>query len=315
MRIALDRLPTDTDVLHRLVRDMASALDSRQSEIERLRQIIVEFKRARFGRSAERLDPEQASLALEELETDLAAAVAAAPVVEPSGSSQPATPPHRGPLPAHLPRVETVLPVPHQRCPDCGGALHDAGATSSEMLDWIPAQLRVLRITRPKCACRACGTLHQAPAPERVIAGGLATPALLAHVLVSRYCDHLPLYRQSRILARHGVEISHSTLAGWVGGACWWLEALYERLAAHVLAADRLCSPTTRRCRCWIPAGAAPAPGGCGPTPVTTGRMATPRRPRCCSATSRTARASGWRSISGTSGASCRWTAMPDSRA
>ncbi len=245
MRIALDELPTDTDVLHRLVRDMASALDSRQSEIERLRQIIVEFKRARFGRSAERLDPEQASLALEELETDLAAAVAATPAVEPPVPVLPAALPHRGPLPAHLPRVETVLPVPHQRCPDCGGALHDAGATSSEMLDWIPAQLRVLRITRPKCACRACGTLHQAPAPERVLAGGLTTPALLAHVLVSRYCDHLPLYRQSRILARQGLEISRSTLAGWVGGACWWLEALHERLAAHVMAADRLFADDT----------------------------------------------------------------------
>ncbi len=245
MRIALDQLPTDTDVLHRLVRDMASALDSRQSEIERLRQIIVEFKRARFGRSAERLDPEQTSLALEELETDLAVAVTAAPLVQTRAPPQPEAPPHRGPLPAHLPRVETILPVPHQRCPDCGGALHDAGATSSEMLDWIPAQLRVLRITRPKCACRACGTLHQAPAPERVIAGGLATPALLAHVLVSRYCDHLPLYRQSRILARHGMGISRSTLAGWVGAACWWLEPLHERLAAHIMAADRLFADDT----------------------------------------------------------------------
>ena len=245
MQIALDQLPTDTDVLHRLVRDMASALDSRQSEIERLRQIIVEFKRARFGRSAERLDPEQASLALEEMETDLAAAVAVAPAVEPPAPSQPAMSPHRGPLPVRLPRVETVVPVPHEHCPDCGGTLHDAGATSSEMLDWIPAQLRVLRITRPKRACRACGTLHQAPAPERVIARGLATPALLAHVLVSRYCDHLPLYRQSRILARHGMEISRSTLAGWVGAACWWLEALHERLAAYVLAADRLFADDT----------------------------------------------------------------------
>ncbi len=138
-----------------------------------------------------------------------------------------------------------MLPVPHKRCPDCGGALHDAGATSSEMLDWIPAQLRVLRVIRPKCACRACGILHQAPAPERVIAGGLATPALLAHVLVSRYCDHLPLYRQSWIFARHGLEISRSTLVGWVGGACWWLEALHERLAAYVLAADRLFADDT----------------------------------------------------------------------
>ncbi len=245
MQIALDQLPTDTDVLHRLVRDMVSALDSRQSEIERLRQIIVEFKRARFGRSAERLDPEQASLALEDFEADLAAMIAASPEAELPAPSQPATPPHRGPLPAHLPRMETVVPVRYEHCPDCGGTLHDAGTTSSEMLDWIPAQLRVLRITRPKRACRACGTLHQAPAPERVIARGLATPALLAHMLVSRYCDHLPLYRQSRILARHGMEISRSTLSGWIGAACWWLEALHERLAVYVLAADRLFADDT----------------------------------------------------------------------
>ncbi len=123
--------------------------------------------------------------------------------------------------------------------------MHDAGATSSEMLDWIPAQIRVVRITRPKRACRYCGTLHQAPAPERVLAGGLATPGLLAHVLTSRYCDHLPLYRQSRIFARHGLEISRSTLSGWIGAACWWLEALHERLVAHVMAGDRVFADDT----------------------------------------------------------------------
>ena len=113
------------------------------------------------------------------------------------------------------------------------------------MLDWIPAQIRVVRITRPKRACRCCGTLHQAPAPERVLAGGLASPGLIAHVLVSRYCDHLPLYRQSRIFARHGLEISRSTLSGWIGAACWWLEALHERLVAHVMAADRVFADDT----------------------------------------------------------------------
>ncbi len=113
------------------------------------------------------------------------------------------------------------------------------------MLDWVPASIRVLRITRPKKACRCCGTLHQAPAPERVLAGGLATPGLIAHVLVSRYCDHLPLYRQSQIFARHGLEISRSTLSGWVGAACWWLEALHARLVAHVMSGDRVFADDT----------------------------------------------------------------------
>ena len=257
MRIALDSLPTDTDMLQQLVRDMAAALASRdaavaesQVEIDRLRLIIRQFQRARFGRSAERLDPDQMAFGLEELEADLARAEARRAAAMPSASTDPVSPPptklpHRAPLPAHLPRIETVIPTPHEICPDCGGTLHDAGATSSEMLDWIPAQIRVVRITRPKRACRCCGTLHQAPAPERVLAGGLATPGLIAHVLVSRYCDHLPLYSQSRIFARHGLEISRSTLSGWIGAACWWLEALHERLVAHVMSSDRVFADDT----------------------------------------------------------------------
>jgi transposase len=113
------------------------------------------------------------------------------------------------------------------------------------MLDWIPAQLRVIRTIRPKYACRVCETVAQAPAPERLIAGGLATPALLAQVLVSKYCDHTPLYRQSQIFARHGVDLARSTLAGWVGGACWWLEALHERLAKNVFASNHLFADDT----------------------------------------------------------------------
>ena len=113
------------------------------------------------------------------------------------------------------------------------------------MLDHVPARLRVIRICRPRYGCRACGTIHQAPAPERPIAKGLATPALLAHVLVSKYCDHLPLYRQSQIFARQGVELDRSTLANWVGGACWWLEPLQTRLAEHVFASQKLFADDT----------------------------------------------------------------------
>lgn len=123
--------------------------------------------------------------------------------------------------------------------------MHEIGETVSEMLDYVPARLRVLRIRRPKYGCRTCGTIHQAPAPERPIAKGRASAGLLAHVLVSKYCDHLPLYRQSQIFARQGVTLNRSTLANWVGGASWWLEALRERLAAHVFAAGKLFADDT----------------------------------------------------------------------
>ena len=159
MRIALNNLPTDVGVLHQLVRDMASALDEGEIEAERLRLIIRQFQRARFGRRSEQLDPDQMAFGLEDLEADLARAEARKPTPAPAEQSKPKKSPHRSPLPPHLPRVEETLPVPHDACPDCGGALTDAGSTSSEILDWVPAQLRVVRVTRPKCACRACGTL------------------------------------------------------------------------------------------------------------------------------------------------------------
>jgi transposase len=148
-------------------------------------------------------------------------------------------------LPDHLPREDVRLDVDSQACACCGGALHAIGESVSEMLDWVPAQLRVMRILRPKYACRACGTMRQAPAPERPIAGGIATPALLAQVLIAKYCDHTPLYRQSQIFARHGVDLARSTLAGWVGGACWWLEALHERLCKNVFASNHLFADDT----------------------------------------------------------------------
>lgn len=190
MRIDLGNLPTDTALLHQLVQDMAAVVERRDGEIERLQQIIKKLQRMQFGRSAERLDPGQLALALEDLDADIGRVVESHPVVVADVAEPPA---HRKPLPEHLPREEVRIDTDHAACPGCGGVLHGMGESVSEMLDWIPAQLRVVRIVRPKYACRTCGTVAQAPAPERVIAGGLATPALLAQVLVSKYCDHTPL--------------------------------------------------------------------------------------------------------------------------
>ncbi|GLQ66728.1 IS66 family transposase [Gluconobacter kondonii] len=246
MRIALDSLPFDPITLQTLVRDLAGAVDEGQIEIDRLRQIIREFQRARFGRRAETLEPDQLLLTLE---TDTEKSPVMAPlsplITETIGAAPIVKSPHRKALPEHLPRTDVTIPPDVTSCPSCGGALHDAGTTTSEMLDWVPASVRVVRINRPKCACRACGTLHQAPAPERIAEGCLATPGLIAHVLTSRYCDHLPLYRQSQMLARHGVALARSTLADWVKAAAWWLAPLRDQLMNHVCAAERVFADDT----------------------------------------------------------------------
>jgi transposase len=242
MLIDLENLPHDTAVLHQLVRDMAAAAGAHEGEIERLRMIIKTLQRAQFGRRSERLDPDQLALALEDLEGDIASVEASHPAA-PKAAPEP--PSRRKPLPDHLPREDVLLDVASPVCTCCGGALHAIGESVSEMLDWVPAQLRVLRITRPKYACRVCETVAQAAALDRLIAGGLATPALITQVLIAKYCDHTPLYRQSQIFARHGVDLARSTLAGWVGGACWWLDALQDRLCRNVFASNHLFADDT----------------------------------------------------------------------
>jgi transposase len=134
------------------------------------------------------------ALALEDLDSDVARVHESSLAVKTSAEGPPAEArSRRKPLPDHLPREDIRLDVDSQACACCGGALHAIGESVSEMLDWVPAQLRVMRIARPKYACRACGTIAQAPAPERPIAGGLATPALLAQVLIAKHCDHTAL--------------------------------------------------------------------------------------------------------------------------
>jgi transposase len=251
VQIDLAALPSNIDTLHRLVRDLAAQMAGDQtelaqarSEVERLRLIIHRLQRSQFGRRSERIDGDQLALGLEDLEADIARAQAHHPEAPARAAGCEPTSRRQG-LPGHLPREDVEKDVDEHVCPCCGGALHAIGETVSEMLDFVPARLRVLRIRRPKYGCRACDTIHQAPAPERPIAKGIASPGLLAHVLVSKYCDHTPLYRQSQIFARHGVEIDRSTLANWVGGACWWLEPLQARLAAHVFGSGKIFADDT----------------------------------------------------------------------
>src|SRR5215218_3944608 len=232
-------------------RDTAFAeRDAAQAEIEKLRLLIRQLQRGRFGRRSEKLDPDQLQLGLEDLEQTVAAAEAAQEEVA-ARNSTPRTPRVRrrnlGALPAHLPRIEVLIDVEDKTCPCCGGSLHAIGEDTSEMLDIVPAQLRVKVIRRPRYGCRACEeAVVQAPAPERPITGGMATEALLAHVLVAKYADFLPLYRQAAIFARQGIDLDRSTLCDWVGRACWWLEPLWRLLHRHVMASTRIFADDTR---------------------------------------------------------------------
>lgn len=248
VNLDLTALPIDVDALHRLVRELAAQvaddgaqLATARAEVERLQLIIQRLQRTQFGRQSERLDGDQLALGLEDLDADLARAEARHPALVADVRSEL----RQRALPEHLPREDVAIDVEERVCPCCGGPLHAIGETVSEILDFVPARLRVLRIRRPKYGCRTCATIHQALAPERPIAKGMASAGLLAHVLVSKYCDHTPLYRQAQIFARHGVEIDRSTLANWVGGACWWLEPLQTRLAAHVFGSGKIFADDT----------------------------------------------------------------------
>ena len=233
-------LPDDVVTLQAMVRSARAQIAAREAElaagqaelrnrdllIEKLRHQLAGLRRQRFGVSSESLD--QLELALEDEEV----ARATTPVPQ---ARAPKSAPRRRPLPGHLPREHTVL-TPGERCADCGGGLKSLGEDVTEELEYVPARFVVKRFVRPRLACIRCESFHQAPLPTRPIERGRPGPGLLAHVLVSKYCDHLPLYRQSRIFARDGVELERSTLAGWVGKAAALLEPLADAVGRHVLA-------------------------------------------------------------------------------
>lgn len=224
-------------------------LRSNSQEIEHLKLLIEKYRRMIFGRKSEKLtrELEQLELRLEELETTQAADQAAEDAAEAQQSSSPqsesrprASRPRRKPLPEDLPR-EVITHMPeHDSCPCCGGDLRQFGEDVSELLERIPATYKVIRHVRPKFACSACDRVVEAPAPSRPIAYGLAGPNLLAHVLVSKFGDHQPLYRQSEIFAREGIDLDRSTLAGWVGAASELVAPLVDEIRKHVLAGSKV---------------------------------------------------------------------------
>ena len=230
-------LPDDVEALKAELVAARALVIEQKIQLEKLRFEIACLKRMKYGRSSEQLDTQitQMQLTLEDLEATLAETPES---LRPAPKAA-AVKPVRRPLPAHLPREDIVHDTACS-CPACGGTLRRLGEDVSEMIEYVPGRYKVVRHVRPKFSCAACQKIVQASAPSRPIARGLAGPAFLAHVLVSKYADHLPLYRQSQIYAREGLDLDRSTLADWVGGASELLEPLVAALGRYVMSATKL---------------------------------------------------------------------------
>jgi len=248
-RIDLSAIPKDQrDAVAALLRensDLSGETASLKKIVKRLEHLVAELNHVVHGKKSEKLSEDDRQLAFEDLET----AVAEVEEQQDSRTSSDEVPRrqtsrarrNRGNLPAGLPRIERVIEPDSLMCP-CGcGQMHRIGEDRTERLDIVPAQLRVIATVRPKYACRTCTDgVTQAPTPAHLIEGGLPTEGAIAHVLVSKYADHLPLYRQSQILARSGIIIHRSTLADWVGVAAFHLRPVVDRLAEHLKASTKL---------------------------------------------------------------------------
>jgi len=245
-----DTLPDDVAGLRVLVltawaeRDAERAENGRLADQnDRLRQLIRQLQRMQFGRRSEKLDPDQLNLALEDIEQAVAEVEAEQDKADPARRKARSEKRRagRGPLPEHLPRVEVVVEPEHTACPCCGGAMHMIGEDRSQRLDVIPAQYQVIVTRRPKYACRTCQeAVVQAPAPARLIEGGLPTEQLVAHVVVAKYADHCPLYRQAQILARQGITIDRSVLAFWTGYAAAEIKPVWRLMREELLRSTKL---------------------------------------------------------------------------
>jgi transposase len=261
MSLATAELPDDPDALRAFAMACQAELKAaelsvqlRTLEIEKLKAQIAKLRRMHFGRSSEKLNRkiDQLELRLEELESGAAeddAKIESATESEDSLPVRLRNRPKRKPLPDHLPREEVV----HQpadgagcTCPDCGGVMSKLGEDVTEVLDYVPGHFQVIRHVRPKFACQACDAITQAPAPAMPTPRSRATPALLAHLLVSKYADHLPLHRQCEIYARDGIELDRSTLAGWVGQVAWLLDPLVYAIGQHVFAGEKIHGDDTK---------------------------------------------------------------------
>lgn len=250
----LDALPDDPATLKAIIlaqraeaERMAASVRAYEALIQALKIRIAKLKRQKFGPSSEKIEREidQLQLALEDLEVAMATAEAKPEPTEAAATTETpaerAAPRRRGkPRIAETTPRERVVLDPGECCPDCGGPLRLVDEDVAEILDLVAAQLKVIETARLKKSCRQCERIVQPPAPTRPIPRGMAGPGLLAHILVAKYDDHLPLYRQGEIFARHGADIPRSTLIDWCGQAIAVLRPLIERIKTNVMCTDRL---------------------------------------------------------------------------
>jgi transposase len=233
-------VPDDLESLPRerliaLVKEQFTHVEELRRKIEALTHELARLRRWRFGKRSEKVTGQ---------------AVAAAGDAPAGGEAATAPPPKRKArphgrqrIPSHLPRCRIVLEVPQEKraCPGCQRPMRTIGEEVTEQLDFVPATLRVLQHVRPKLACRHCqDRVVVAPRPLQVVEKCLASPSLLAHVVTSKYADHLPLNRLAGMLARQGVELPRSTLCDWVGAVADALGPLHDLATADVLASSYL---------------------------------------------------------------------------
>ena len=252
--IDVDDLPDDIDALKAMVLAAHSkaelqhgVINRKEERIVQLEKLVADYKRALFGARSEKVCPEQFELALEDIET-AQAAIHAADEADDRVVTRKRRPRkvNRGSLPKHLPRIEEVIEPESTTC-NCGTLRHVSGEDVSERLDIVPAQFRVIVTRRPKYACRSCEDgIVQAPAAAQLIPGGMPTEATVAHVIVSKYADHLPLYRQAQIYSRQGIDLDRSTLADWIGRAAFELRPVHEALLADLKRSTKLFMDETR---------------------------------------------------------------------
>lgn len=247
MNAAVD-LPDDIDALKAIILAQQEqnavhkgVIARKEDRIAQLEKMVADCKRALFGARSEKTCPEQFELALEDIEATQAMVHAEDEADDRKISDKPRPrKANRGSLPKHLPRIEEVIEPDCTIC-ECGCERHVIGEDVSERLDIIPAQFRVIVTRRPKYACRSCeGGIIQAPAPAHLIPGGMPSEATVAHVIVSKYADHLPLYRQAQICGRQGIDLDRSTLANWVGRAAFELRPVYAALLANLKRSSKL---------------------------------------------------------------------------